>query len=92
MCRCRCGRFDLKGHGEHAFVSVGGMATNQDRFEGLRRSAACTHLSRDQVGEQVEITASLIAEREHIRGLLSHLPDSFGEVRQILNELHRVVR
>lgn len=67
------------------------MGSVEDRFEGLRRSAACAHLSPNQVSELVEITAGLIDERRAIRDLLHGLPDSFGEVRRALNELHRVV-
>jgi hypothetical protein len=64
----------------------------EDRFEGLRRSAACSHLSRDQVSELVAITAELVAERKRIRRSLDRLPESFTEVRAILNDLSRAVR
>ena len=36
----------------------------EERFEQLRRSAACAHLSRDQVSELVTIGATLVEERE----------------------------
>jgi hypothetical protein len=54
--------------------------TAEERFIGLRRSAACVHLSREQVSELVAITANLFEERRRIRRLLVELPLTFGEV------------
>ena len=64
----------------------------EDRFTSLRLSAACAQLSRDQVSELVGITATLFEERKRITQVLERLPASFGEVRQMLNELNRTVR
>jgi hypothetical protein len=64
----------------------------EERFEGLRRSAACTPLSRESVSELLGITATLIDERKRIRRLLRQLPENFAEVRKALNELARTVR
>lgn len=68
------------------------MRDLEAQFESLRRSAACAQLSRGQITEMVAITANLIEERKRIRAVLARLPESFGEVRQLLNELNRVVR
>jgi hypothetical protein len=64
----------------------------EERFEGLRRSAACAPLSRDAVTELLGITATLIEERKRVRLLLRQLPENFAEVRKLLNELARTVR
>lgn len=68
------------------------MVDAEHRFTSLRLSAACAHLSRDQITELIAITATLIEERKRIRRLLEELPESFGEVRTRLNELARTVR
>ena len=54
--------------------------------------AGLTHVNRDQISEMIAITANLIEERKRIRVVLARLPESFGEVRQLLNELNRTVR
>jgi hypothetical protein len=64
----------------------------EERFEGLRRSAAMAPLSREGVTELLGITATLIEERKRIRRLLRQLPENFAEVRKLLNELARTVR
>jgi hypothetical protein len=64
----------------------------EERFEGLRRSAACAPLSREGVTELLGITATLIEERKRIRLLLRRLPENFAEVCKLLNELARTVR
>lgn len=64
----------------------------EERFEGIRRSAAMAPLSRESVTELVSIAASLIEERRRIRRLLRQMPESFAEVRKALNELARTVR
>jgi hypothetical protein len=64
----------------------------EERFEGLRRSAACAPRSREGVIELIGITATLIEERKRIRRLLRKLPENFAEVRKLLNELARTVR
>lgn len=66
--------------------------TPEDRFVGLRQSAACVQLSREQITELISITATLFEERKRIKRLLSELPDSFAEVRNRLNELARTLR
>ena len=66
--------------------------TPEERFIGLRQSVACVHLGREQVSELVAITANLFEERKRIRRLLAELPPSFGEVREMLNELARILR
>lgn len=65
---------------------------DQERFEILRRSAACAQLNREQISELIAITANLFEERKRIRTVLDRLPERFGEVRQLLNELTRTVR
>jgi hypothetical protein len=74
------------------FDSISLVRNLDERFEILRRSAVCAHLSREQVSELISITANLIEERKRIRAVLSRLPERFGEVRQLLNELNRTVR
>jgi len=64
----------------------------EERFEGLRRSAACAPLSRDAATERLGITATLLEERKRIRRFLKQLPESFTEVRKLLNELARTIR
>jgi hypothetical protein len=76
---------------EHSFATKASVGL-EERFEGIRRSAACAPLSRDAVTELLGITATLIDERKRIRLLLRRLPETFAEVRQTLNELARTVR
>lgn len=66
--------------------------TPEDRFVGLRQSAACVQLSREQITELISITATLFEERKRMKRLLDELPDSFAEVRTRLNELARTLR
>lgn len=68
------------------------MRDLEERFESLRRSAACVTLSRDQISDLVAICAELVDERRRIRLILGRLPDSFGAVRSAMNELSRVLR
>jgi hypothetical protein len=77
---------------EHAFGILGAMKNMDERFEGLRRSAACAQLNREQISELVAITANLLAERRRIRAVLHRLPESFAEVRLLVNELSRTLR
>ena len=56
------------------------MRNLEERFEGLRRSAACAQLNREQISEMIAITANLIEERKRVRVVLARLPESFGEV------------
>jgi adenylylsulfate kinase-like enzyme len=64
----------------------------EERYENLRRSHACAPLSREGVTELLSITGNLIDERRRVRRVLERLPESFAEVRQLLNELNRAVR
>jgi hypothetical protein len=64
----------------------------EERFTSLRLTAACVQLNREQIGELVAIIATLIEERKRIRRVLEELPESFTEVRKLLNELARAVR
>ena len=64
----------------------------EERFENLRRTAACASLNREQVSELIAITSNLLEERKRIRAMLARIPERFGEVRQLLNELSRTVR
>ena len=82
----------VPSHNEQTFDTVAGMRNLEERFEDLRRSAACAQLNREQISEMIAITANLIEERKRIRVVLARLPESFGEVRQLLNELNRTVR
>jgi hypothetical protein len=74
------------------FDSVQVVRNLEERFEILRRSAACTQLNREQISELISIAANLVEERKRIRAVLTRLPERFGEVRQMLNELNRTVR
>lgn len=64
----------------------------ESRFVNLQRSAAMAPLGREAVTELLALTANLIEERKRIRRALAQLPESFGEVRKLLNELNRAVR
>lgn len=77
---------------ERVFDTVGGVRNMEERFENLRRSAACARLNREQVSELIAITANLLEERKRILAMLARIPERFGEVRQLLNELSRTVR
>jgi hypothetical protein len=79
----RCGRTPVR------YRDVVGI---EERFEQLRRSAACAHLSRGQITQLVAIGATLVEERQRIRRVLERLPAHLGEVRELLNELARTVR
>jgi hypothetical protein len=76
---------------ERLFVIVSRMGV-EERFEGIRRSAAMAPLSREAVTELLGIAATLVEERKRIRLLLRRLPENFAEVRKMLNELARTVR
>ena len=67
------------------------MVGVEERFEGLRRLAACASMSRDNVTELLGITAMLIEEGKGIRRLLRQIPDTFAEVRKASNELAQTV-
>ena len=67
------------------------MRDLEERFTSIRLSAACVHLSREQVTELLSITGVLIEERKRIRKVLERLPAHFNEVRKLLNELNRTV-
>lgn len=77
---------------EQAFGILGAMKNVEERFESLRRTAACVQLNREQISELVAITANLLEERKRIRTVLYRLPESFAVVRQLLNELNRTLR
>jgi hypothetical protein len=64
----------------------------EERFEGIRRSAAMAPLSHEAITELLGITATLIEERKRIRRLLRRLPEDFAAVRRALNELAQTVR
>lgn len=74
------------------FARLGGVRDIEEQYERLRRSHACAPLGRDGVTELLAITGKLIEERRRVRAVLERLPQSFGEVRQLLNELNRSVR
>jgi hypothetical protein len=61
-------------------------------FEILRRSAAMAPLSRGEVDRLIAVCAQMLDERQRILELLGELPESWGEVKGKLNELHRLVR
>lgn len=70
----------------------GAVRDIEERFTGLKMTAACVQLNREQIRELIAITAELVKERKRIRRLLERLPENFGEVRKVLNELSRAVR
>lgn len=61
-------------------------------IETLRRSHAMAPLPPSDVAALIETCARLTKEREQMATLLTALPESFGEVRAALNELHRILR
>ena len=71
-------------------VQPWGWRSDSPRCACPRR--AVVQLSREQITELVAITATLLEERKRIRSVLAELPDSFAEVRKLLNELARTVR
>jgi hypothetical protein len=62
------------------------------QYISLRLSAACAHLSREQITELLAITAHSSRSARRIRVVLERLPEHFTEVRALLNELSRTVR
>lgn len=77
---------------ERMFCRLGRVRDVEERYEQLRRSHACAPLGRDSVTELLSIAGDLIEERRRIRKVLERLPQSFGEVRQLLNQLNRSIR
>ena len=73
------------------FVGLADVRDLEERFERLRRSAACAQLNREQTSELIAITSNLIEERRRIRVALARIPESFGEVRRLLNDLSKTV-
>jgi hypothetical protein len=66
------------------------MLTLHD-VEGSRRSAAMAPLSRDETVRLLDTCTQLLRERSQIAEVLGRLPASFGDVREALNELQRIV-
>jgi hypothetical protein len=60
-------------------------------IESLRRSQAMAPLSTGHVHQLLEACDQMAREREAVLEILAGLPDSFGEVRNALNELHRIL-
>jgi hypothetical protein len=48
-------------------------------------------LSQSHVAELLESCAQMARERSAIAAILADLPDSFGAVREALNQLQRIV-
>lgn len=61
-------------------------------LEGLRRSHAMAPLPATKVAALIEACDQLVREREQIATIVAALPNSFGELRTALNDLHRIVR
>jgi hypothetical protein len=76
---------------EQSFATLPSVSPEED-FNNLRLSAACAQLNREQITELLAITGNLFEERKRIKRVLERLPESFGEVRSLLNELNRTVR
>ncbi|MCU1359932.1 MAG: hypothetical protein JWN99_1221 [Ilumatobacteraceae bacterium] len=66
------------------------MLTVHD-LESIRRSAAMAPLSRDEMARLIDTTVQLVRERAQIADVLGRLPVSFGDVREAVNELQRIV-
>lgn len=66
------------------------MRDLEEQFKRLRHRAALAQLSREEISELIGITANLLEERKRIHTLLARLPASFGQVRQLLNDLSRL--
>jgi hypothetical protein len=72
------------------YVRYSWMLTVHD-LEVIRRSAAMAPLSRDEMTRLIDATVQLVRERSQIADVLGRLPASFGDVREALNELQRIV-
>ena len=60
-------------------------------LESLRRSQAMAPLGPQHIQQLLDACAQMTREREAIVAVLASLPESFGEVREALNELQRIV-
>ena len=75
---------------EHMFDTRGMLSLHD--VEGSRRSLAMAPLSRAESDRLLDTCSQLLQERAQITALLERLPNSFGEVRQLLNELQLLIR
>lgn len=71
----------VTSYDERMFASVLPVRKQKERFEILRRGAACAQLDREQITELIAITANLFEERNRVRTVFDRLPQQFGEVR-----------
>jgi hypothetical protein len=60
-------------------------------IESLRRSNAMAPRSPSQVALLLEACDELVRQRAELVTLISNLPQPFGSVRTILNEVHRIL-
>ena len=66
------------------------MMTVND-VESIRRSAAMAPLSSDEAFRVLEACDQLLRERARIAAVLADLPDSWANVRKVLNELQAII-
>jgi hypothetical protein len=69
---------------------IGAMLSKHE-IEGLRRPNAMAPLSPSHVEDLLESCTVMANERVAIRAVLGQLSTPFGDVRQALNELQRIV-
>jgi hypothetical protein len=65
------------------------MSTNE--IEQLRRSHAMAPLAASAVDQLLATAAGLAAQRDAIAAVLAELPTAFGDVRNALNEMARII-
>jgi hypothetical protein len=74
---------------EHLFDTVVMMTVND--VESIRRSAVMAPLSSDEAFRVLEACDQLLRERARIAAVLADLPDSWANVRKVLNELQAII-
>jgi hypothetical protein len=76
---------------EHQFALPFAFMLTVNDVEGIRRSAAMAPLSSDEAFRVLEACDQLLRERARIAAVLADLPASWGQVRNVLNELQAIV-
>jgi hypothetical protein len=68
----------------------GAMLTKHE-LQSIQRSAAMAPLSSEETRRVLDACGQLLSERQRIAALLADLPDSWSNVRKVLNELQSIV-
>jgi len=68
------------------------MAIDRHELTSLQRSAAMAPLSRDHIDRLFRELERLLDEREQLRAIVDGLGPSFGDVRQSLNDIAKLLR